>query len=158
MNNMNKKELSNSLERLIRLFGYEGKVTIDNAEVDGEYYIYHSAFGYPFYGMSPKSDELFTVLIADHRYIDLNGFDRAYKEAIVLEGYTLEPLFYSIYKEPEFQRIMLKDFLRHKRGDILYANKYISGGYRSQLLTAPIFDFDVFDVNLMMHNVKATNP
>ena len=156
--NMNKKELANSLERVIQLFGYEGKVTIENAEVPGEYFIYHSAFGCPFYGLSIKSDEIFTVLTADHRFVDLNGFDRVYKEAIVFNGYTIEPLLYSIYREPEYQRILFKDLLGHHRGNILYANNYISGGYRNQLLTAPIFDSEVFDINLIAHNINATNP
>ena len=149
-----KKRWSKVIENTFRLFGYDGRVTIEKCNDAGQYLIYHSAFGCPFIGFFPKVEEMFTILTMDHRYIDLNKFDKVHKEAIVFDANTLNPMFYSIYNEPEYQRIMITDFMRFKKGDIIYSNEWNSGGNRQYPLAKPIFSSEIFDLDTLIQTLK----
>ena len=146
MRNIDKNEWSKVIEDTLRLFGYEGKVTIEDGESPDEWLIRHPSFDYPFVGIQSKVDDMFTVVTMDHRYKDLYGQDRKHKEGIVFFAPSMTPIYYSIFNEPEYQRVMINDFLKRKKGDIVYSNSCVSGSYRQHTLVKPIFESEVFDI------------
>lgn len=154
MEHIDRKEWSEVIEETLRLFDYEGEVTIEDSEEADEWLVSHPAFGCPFVGFYPKVEEIFTVLTAERAYKDPNGLDRKHKEGIVFDAITKYPLYYSINNGPEYQRIIIRDFSKHKKGEILYCNGNISGGYRVHSLVKPIFESEVFDVNTLITKLR----
>lgn len=162
MTNNDVYEWSDTIKRVLTLFGYEGDVTIEETDEPDTFWVYHSAFEFPFIGVFPKTNEVFTVITESHTFFDHNGIKRKAKEGIVFNGYTKDPLYYSIYREPEYQRIMMTDHTfnkygmpipaKHAKGEIIYTNANLSGGTRKEVLKAPCFESKIFNIS---HIVEA---
>ena len=139
-----KKRISEALKR----FGYDGEVTIDPEPDSDELTIWHSDFVSPFTGIFSKDGTFLTVVTMERYTQDPeDDFERFHCEAFVFDTVTFEPLYYSIYSEPENQKIMMSDFGRYKRGEILYQNNCIHGRYIERVLDKPLFASEIVDIN-----------
>lgn len=142
-----KERISEALKKL----GYEGDVSIDFEPDSKELIIWHSAFGCPFTGIYSKDGTHLDVLTMEH-FTKLPGDDFARKrcEAIVFDASTFEPLYYSIYSEPENQKIMMSDFGNYKCGDVLYQNNCAHGRYIERILDEPLFESEIIDIHRIL--------
>jgi len=149
---LNQTALKLQLENFFRSVGYKGDITI-TPEKDG-YIIKHTAFEEPFWGFYPGNiTERFTVLTVNttfkpHEKID---FEATYKEALVLFVGTFQPEMYSIFREPEFQRIMLSDGNHYLSGEIFYDNRCMKCGLGRQKLDKPLFTSKILDIDRLIH-------
>ena len=143
------------LKETFELFGYHGNVTIEDGESTGEYLIYHDAFEHAFVGFYPKTDEIFTVLVTEHPVkLPDEDFYRTYKEAFVFDAVMMIPLFYSIYQEPTYQRVMITNTKGFVPGEIRCYNSCSRNGYKTLVLDKLMFPSEVFNLEEVIKNLK----
>ena len=146
----NEKEWRERISEALRTFGFDGEVSIEVEPETDELLISHPDFGCPFTGVFSKDGNYLSVLTIDHYTQEPeDAFERHHCEAIVFDASTFEPLYYSIYREPENQKIMMSDFGIFKKGNILYEN-YCPRGYFEKKLDEPVFESDVFDIHVIL--------
>ena len=131
----------------LKRFGFEGDVKIEKIPEYDEYLIYHPAFGCPLTGYFSNDGKYFNVLMTEHlAQYPHEDFEVMFRESIVFDVPTFTPLYYSIYHEPEAQRIMMSDYGKYSSGDILYKNNCAHGRYVERILDKLIFTSEVVDV------------
>ena len=144
-----------AVKNVVALFGYDGEVTVEKGQEPGTYCFKHSAFDHPFIGYYPQPHELFTVITVDHSFRDPGEKeDRKYKEAFVFDAANQNPLFYSIFKEPVFQRVMISAFYRHAPGAILCENRDSREHYMHEPLEELLFQSELFNLDEVRRGLK----
>ena len=143
---------SRAFQEAFRLFGHEGTITIKESGIPNEWTIYHSNFDTPFVGY-PSGDEMYSILTAHRKFVDLNGLQRVHFEWIIFDSTTMAPLYYSVYNVPEYQRIQIKSDDEFAKGEIIFANMARNNGLRCERLKEPYLESDVFYLNNLLANL-----
>lgn len=147
----NEKQWKERISEALTTFGYEGEVSIEVNPENDELLIYHPGFGCPFAGIFSKDGTYLNVLtIEQYEKVPGEDFERMHCEAIVFDASNFNPLYYSIYHEPENQKVMMSDFGKYERGDILYQNNCAHGRYIERILDNPIFESEIFDISKIL--------
>ena len=143
----NQQTWEGRISETLKRFGFEGEVNIEGFPDYDEYLIYHPAFKFPLTGYFSNDGSLFNVIMSEHfTQFPHEDFEVMFRETIVFDVVTFTPLYYSIYHEPETQRVMMSDYGKFKSGDILYKNNCAHGRYVERILDKLIFTSEVVDI------------